>query len=291
MDRKIVLSDFEKVKLWGTSASLDDDLIILTDVNKLPQMQEPRRLNFIVIGLCQQGSASYTLDTEDKTISQGDMIIVSDRHVVDNLRSSSNFKCIGMILSVKFFYEVVREVSDISALFLYSRYHPIMSLSEHELQMFCDDFKVLSKKIGETRNHFHKELMRTLILAMFYDLSHIIYRAQNIRENHQTRADVIFSQFIKLIEENCRVQRRVSWYAEQMNLTAKYMSETVKRVSGRTPNVWIDNYVTLELRITLKNTSKSIKEITQEFNFPNQSFMGKYFKEHIGMSPSEYRKS
>lgn len=60
--------------------------------------------------------------------------------------------------------------------------------------------------------------------------------------------------------------------------------------SRRTPNDWIDDYVTLELRVLLRNTNKNIKEITEEMNFPNQSFLGKYFKEHVGISPSAYRK-
>jgi len=47
----------------------------------------------------------------------------------------------------------------------------------------------------------------------------------------------------------------------------------------------------MELRVLLKNTTKSIKEISQDMCFPNQSFMGKYFKEHVGMSPMSYRKS
>ena len=61
-----------------------------------------------------------------------------------------------------------------------------------------------------------------------------------------------------------------------------YLSETIKAVSKRTPNEWIDSYVTIELRMLLRNTQKSIKEIAQELNFSNQSFLGKYFKEHTG---------
>ena len=75
-----------------------------------------------------------------------------------------------------------------------------------------------------------------------------------------------------------------------MCITAKYLSETVKQVSKRTPNEWIDSYVTLEVRVLLKNSTKAIKEIALELNFPNQSFLGKFFKEHVGMSPSAYRK-
>ena len=94
-----------------------------------------------------------------------------------------------------------------------------------------------------------------------------------------------------MVEENFRKERRVGWYAEQLCITPKYLSETIKQVSKRTPNEWIDSYVTLEMRIMLKNTTKSIKEIAENLHFPNQSFLGKFFKEHVGMSPSEYRKS
>ena len=68
------------------------------------------------------------------------------------------------------------------------------------------------------------------------------------------------------------------------------MSELIKQVSKRTPNEWIDSYVMLEIRVLLKNTTKSIKEIAEAVNFPNQSFFGKYFKEHMGMSPTEFRR-
>ena len=66
--------------------------------------------------------------------------------------------------------------------------------------------------------------------------------------------------------------------------------EAVVAFRGTAANEWIDDYVTLEIRVLLKNTTKPIKQIAEELNFPNQSFLGKYFKEHVGMSPSEYRK-
>jgi YesN/AraC family two-component response regulator len=112
-----------------------------------------------------------------------------------------------------------------------------------------------------------------------------------VSERRPIRADAVFTKFIKLVEENCKHERRVSWYAKQICITPKYLSELVKNVSKRTPNEWIDNYVALELRLILKNSTKSIKEITKEMNFPNQSFLGKYFKEHVGISPSKYRRS
>ena len=112
----------------------------------------------------------------------------------------------------------------------------------------------------------------------------------NAHEFGQSGACAKKDRFIALLQENFRKERRVGWYAQQLNITAKYLSEVVKSVSKRTPNEWIDSYVVLEIRVLLKNSPKTIKEITDELNFPNQSFLGKFFKEHVGLSPSEYRK-
>jgi len=61
-------------------------------------------------------------------------------------------------------------------------------------------------------------------------------------------------------------------------------------VSGRTAGQWITTLVMIEIKTLLQNSSLSIKEIAQEMNFPNQSFLGKYFKNIEGVSPTDFRK-
>lgn len=283
-------SDLSKAKTWSESIFLDDDLLLTEHINEAPMPTEPRRMNFILIGLCTQGEVMYQLDTQKQVITPGDILIVSDRHVVDSYQHSSDMKGLCMMMSVNFYREIIKNVSDVSSLFLFSRQHPVMSLEPKEIETFKDYFQTIKKKIGDQDNHFRKDLIKTLLLAMFYDLSNIIYRVQN-DNMPKKRAEVIFTKFIQLVEKNFKTERRVGWYAQQLNITPKYLSETVKIVSRRTPNEWIDDYVTMELRVLLKNSTKNIKEITDELNFPNQSFLGKYFKEHVGMSPSQYRKS
>ena len=283
-------SDLNKAKTWSESVFLDDDLLLTERINEAPMPTEPRRMNFILIGLCTKGEVMYQLDTQKQVIKPGDILIVSDRHVVDSYRHSNDMEGLCIMMSVHFFREIIQNVSDVSSLFLFSRQHPVMSLEQKEIETFKEYFQVIKQKICDQGNHFRKDLIKTLLLAMFYDLSNIIYRVQ-YNDKPQTRADAIFTHFIKLVEKNYRQERRVGWYAAQLNITPKHLSETVKNASRRTPNEWIDDYVTLELRVLLKNSTKTIKEIAQELNFPNQSFLGKFFKEHVGISPSKYRKS
>ena len=283
-------TDLNKAKTWSESVFLGDDLLLTERINEAPMPTEPRRMNFILIGLCTKGEVMYQLDTQKQVIKAGDILIVSDQHVVDSYQRSPDMEGLCMMLSVNFYQEIIQNVSDVSALFLFSRQHPVMNLEQREIDTFKEYFQVIKKKISDEGNHFRKDLVKTLLLAMFYDLSNIIYKVKQ-DDKPLTRAEIIFTKFIKLVEKNFRRERRVSWYAQQLCITAKYLSETVKNVSRRTPNEWIDNYVILELRVLLRNSTKNIKEISEELNFPNQSFLGKYFKEHVGMSPTQYRRS
>ena len=283
-------TDLEKAKQWSESVYLDNDLLLTEHINEAPMPTEPRKMNFILIGLCTEGEIMYQLDGQMMNIAPGDILIVTEKHIVDSYRHSPDMKGLCMIISVNFFHEIIQSVKDVSSLFLFARSHPVMRLEPKEIETFKEYFQVIQEKIGDKDNHFRKDLVRTLLLAMFYDLGNIIYRVQQ-HDKPRTRAEAIFTDFIRMVEANCRRERRVAWYAQQLDITPKYLSETVKNVSRRTPNEWIDNYIMMEMRVMLKNTTKSIKEIAEELNFPNQSFLGKFFKDHMGVSPSDYRES
>ena len=284
-------SELRNTKSWGNAKYIEDDIIIVDDISTALIPKDPRRMNFLILALCTEGEATYTLDTQEMRIQKNDVLLILDRHVVSNFTASKDLKALCIIISVKFFFESIRNVGDVSSLLLLSRNFPVIKLAQEETETFQSYFYLLKTKAADKQNKFRRKLVSTLILAMFYDLSNVVQRMLNTDSMRQTRAEIIFTKFIKLLEGNFKQERRVGWYAEQLCITPKYLSETIKNVSRRTPNEWIDNYVTIEMRIQLRNSTKSIKEIAEEMNFANQSFLGKYFKEHVGISPSEYRKN
>lgn len=269
---------------------LNNDLVLIDELAKLPLPNEPRRTRCIILGLCLKGKAQYSVDTIDHTVQPNDVILINEGLVLDNYMLSPDFSGIGILMSSDFFHEIIQGIHELSSLFLFSRTHPVLTLNHIEVKNIEFYFRALKYKVDEKNHHFRTDVVRSLMMTMIYDISNAIYRLQQINDKRQTRAEAIFTSFIRLVEENFRHERRVSWYGEQLCITPKYLSETVKQISRRTPNEWIDNFVTLEVRVLLKNSTMSIKEIAQTMNFPNQSFLGKYFKEHVGMSPSDYRK-
>jgi YesN/AraC family two-component response regulator len=275
--------------IYKNGRYIDDDLLLFDSVSDVPMPDEPRRIRCLLMALCTKGEAEYTVDTEKHIVKANDIIIISEGQVTDNFKMSKDCQGIALMLSKEFFNQVIADVHELSSLFLFSRNHPVCNLNTEEVETIVDYFKLIKRKVDDEKQHFRKDTVRMLITTMILDLSNVIYKIQQNSNIKQTRAESIFTKFIELVEQNFRKERRVGWYGQQLCITPKYLSETVKQVSHRTPNEWIDNYVILEIRVLLRNSNKSIKEITSELNFPNQSFLGKFFKEHIGKSPSEYR--
>ena len=270
---------------------IDEDFLVYEHFNEVPLPWESCRMQCLFFALCTNGQASYTVDAKAFQIKRGDVIIIGEGQVVENFLSSSDCDGIAIMISYDFFNDIVAGIRDLNTLFLFSRLHPVFSLMDREVKVLTSYIDSIITKIMDTKHHFRRELVSTLMKALIYDMSNVIYRYQMVETKRFSRGEVVFFNYIRLVRDHFKQERRVSWYARQLCITPKYLSETIKAISKRTPNEWIDSYVTMELRMLFRNTQKSIKEIAQELNFSNQSFLGKYFKEHVGMSPSEYRRS
>ncbi|MCD7962584.1 MAG: helix-turn-helix domain-containing protein [Rikenellaceae bacterium] len=98
-----------------------------------------------------------------------------------------------------------------------------------------------------------------------------------------------FSNFLTLLQQHCREERNIGFYADKLCITPKYLSAAVKCASGKTAGHWIEEFVISEAKQHLKHPGKNIQEISDLLNFSSQSFFGKYFKRLTGISPVKYK--
>lgn len=92
------------------------------------------------------------------------------------------------------------------------------------------------------------------------------------------------------IFQNYKKNKKLDFYAEKLFISPKYLSDIIKKISGQSAHNWINRYILLEAKIQLRTSSKTITQIADELNFPNNSFFSKYFKKHCGITPKEYRR-
>ena len=104
-----------------------------------------------------------------------------------------------------------------------------------------------------------------------------------------SRQEELFKRFIQLVHKHCTTQREVSFYANKLFITPRYLSTVIQNVTNTTAKSIIDKHVILEIKVLLKSTNLSVQEISNQLCFPDQSFFGRYFKKHTGLSPLQYR--
>lgn len=99
----------------------------------------------------------------------------------------------------------------------------------------------------------------------------------------------MFDQFLRDVKDHCDRERTVAFYASRLYISPKYLSKVVMDVSGRHPTDWIRDHVLLNAKSLLRAGDYSVQQVSDMLSFPNPSFFGKYFREHVGMTPREYQ--
>lgn len=104
-----------------------------------------------------------------------------------------------------------------------------------------------------------------------------------------SREKDLFSQFIRLVNENCHQHHELSFYADKLCLTDRYLSSMIKQASGQPAKKWIDKALIAEAQVMLRHGNETINRIADVLSFPNPSFFCKFFRERVGVTPKEYR--
>lgn len=289
---KIKDLNLDRIREKAEVPSIGNDLLVFKDVKAIPQLDEPRRMNCLIVAVCTKGRGGYVLNQKEYAITPGDAMILTDGQIVEKIWMSDDAEGMALLISNGFIFEILKDIRNLSILFLLTRNHPVFPIQEDEIRIAQEYLDMIHERVTRKDYILRKDVLRLLIVTMIYDLGSVFYRVMNATDNHSydTKSEKIFVEFIQLVEKHCRRERRVSWYAQQLKLTPKYLSEIISSVSKCSPNAWIDKYVTNEIRIMLRQTDMKICDIAKELHFPNQSFLGKYFRENVGISPIKYRK-
>lgn len=124
-------------------------------------------------------------------------------------------------------------------------------------------------------------------LAMAQDFINVELTRES---NLQGRSSELYNQFISQVNNFCRTYSDVHFYADQLNVSSRYLAQVTRRISGKTPKAIIDEYIVKEIERELSTTTHTVQEIANIFGFSSQAHLTKFFKKMRGLTPSEYRK-
>lgn len=282
---------FDDLRPFASSKILDDrDLFFIENLEHLDFTQRVIQPSFFTIAACTEGEARFLLNGEECHIQRGDLFIAFGRQIIDHFHRSSDFRAIALVQSERFVQESLLSLRYLWPYLIYLIHHPVIALTEDERTVVWHDYQLLKHRLNLTEKRLRKELSQAILQVFYLDICRMLEARSPRSEVYDTRTYSIFYHFMQLLSLNYMDEREVAWYADELNISPKYLTESVKSVSGRTAGQWITTMVIMEIKSLLRNTDLSIKEIAQHMSFNSQSFLGRYFKNVTGISPLDYRR-
>lgn len=248
--------------------------------------------------LCQEGKAEVMTNGQAFVLEKGDVYIYVPSTYVYVKSTSADLRGITYKSSLGFVLPLV-ESSIIMQNIMELRDYPIVHLDDMQ-QRSVETLIGLMESRHETISDLEQhDTGRTILQKSMLSLGEslirevIYYYFDNRRGIHkpQDGRGKIYQEFMKELMQNYKQEREVNYYAQKLALTPRYFSTLVKEHSGFTAQQWIIQIVINGIKQSLLYSEKSIKEIAAEYNFPTQSFFGKYFKQYVGTSPKAFRDS
>lgn len=277
--------DLTRTEWWGR---FQDDILILHNP-KFKGSWEPYKLKQVLVVLCRQGNGYGAVNLRPIHLQKNSLLIALPSQIVESQKVDEDFKGTFLVLSERFLSRI--NLGDAYLFLRNVQVNPVYQLDEKTASVFRSLADLSYNLILSSENSPGMEEIFGLMARLFYLLScRIIIPSSPEKEPGQRQGEIMM-QFLQLLNLHYKEHREVGFYADKMNMTAKYMTTLVKKASGKPALKWIEDYVILEAKAQLSSTVNTIQQIAFDLNFPSQSLFGRYFKRAVGMSPSDYRAS
>ena len=248
-------------------------------------------VDFGAIIICRDGTATARVNFKEWQLRDGAVIMLFPNDTVLLSHVSDDFH-VGML---RYDQAMLREAS-------LQLEHTVHSLLRKD-SCLCGNHvvtEIIDGMFNLLRVYFRQEECVCLDQLVLYQLKAFFLGFYDwisrhpliIAEDKNTRrTNELFGQFMELLERNYQQSRDVTYYADLLHITPKYLNTIVRRMIAQTPKEAIDQYVILRLKLLLRTSDKTIKQISWEYNFSDVSFFCRYFKTHAGTTPQSFRKS
>lgn len=289
--RNVGIKDFSFIKY--DIDYKDDDFVVITNLKHMPYNEETIRLDCLIIAFCSNGHMQIELNDKIYNWEKGNLAMILPNTLLKNVQNSEDFIVDIIVFSHNFTRNIFKFQKDLWDIAMYIYSNPIRYADQNKHLTFSLYSQLLNAKIKEESNEYNREIIRHIFYAMFCEIlrevNSWIPDSKRAIKNDLKQSDYIFKKFIEKVTADDGTHRSVSYYADLLYYSPKYLSKIVKNVSGKVPLEIIQAHATELIKYKLKNSDMSIKEISNYFKFPNPSFFGKYVKTHLGMSPKKYR--
>lgn len=283
--------DFQAIVDSKLNFHCNDHIAIFSD------FEEVRNLNIsdvliegFLFAVVTNGQAQLSVEDRTFHLKAGDLITCKPRNIFEKSMMSMDFNALLLFLSPEYVAQLSQMVRMEWTYSMFSTSYQILHADEMAVKRCRLYFDLLQNHLSSPESPYKELKMRLLLASMAYDL-HDFRKFQDEEMLHQTYSsgENILRQFMQHLHDPSQPYLNVNEYASLFNITPKYFSSVCKRLTGKTANQLISDEIVRSAQISLRDSSKSVKQIAAMMGFKNQSHFGRFFRQQTGVSPQQYR--
>ena len=284
------LTEMDMVSFIEGEIVLSDNMEIpfSEPLEQLPQNDFPVQAGMSMVLFCLQGELHVRISLKEYTLRPDMFCVIITGMIFEVLSISNDFR-VFMIATRNNFMPVTEKTTQVMSFYKCLQSRHCFVLEEKEVMAFVGVYHSIKATLQELDHPYKIPMLQSYVQILYYRMLPIVLKEEESRSKYShTRQEEIFQRFIGEVEKHYRKERSVKFYADLLCISPKYLSTVIYKISQQLAGEWIDAYVILEAKTLLKSGRLTIQQISEQLNFSNQSFFGKFFKRCAGMSPKEY---
>jgi AraC family transcriptional activator of pobA len=254
-------------------------------------IQDPIRSDFFSIVIVLQGDISFKFNLKDEKASRYSLLVLSPDTIKQIIHKSDDAWFCMVAFTSKFLMQIGVQQHEADMLgFILNNQNKVVDLSENDVPPLLKLVEDLQQKNHSLTTHpYGDHILQHAFRIFLYEIAAIAKKYNIAGHNKISRKQDLVMRFGNLINLHYKEERSVKYYANVLAITPKYLTEIVHEITGKPAGELIDEKVIYEIKFLLNNPSFTIGQIADTLHFSDQSFLRKFFKRHLGVSPSEYR--
>ncbi|MCR5313532.1 MAG: helix-turn-helix domain-containing protein [Bacteroidaceae bacterium] len=264
---------------------------------------EPVFVNAYSYMLCLSGTAKLSINDQLFDVNAQKMFLMQPLFLFQFKDVSEDFHCYFLAVTSPFADKIqLKELLHHIVNFIFAYSKPSVDLTIEEKSILIDCINEIKKQINRQDHIYHEQLIQNALIRFYLETDNIVDRVEySVSSTIQSLSDVkskidkskytTFQKLIVLVSDNYRKEHEVKFYADHLNVTVQYVSQIMRRNTGRSLVAFIRELLYSDARNMLRLTNKSIQQIAWDLNFSDLPSFSKFFKNMSGKSPLDYRKN
>lgn len=268
-------------QIFNLPYTKEDFKIVRHQPINMPSIPHAHKHDFYMILLIEKGSGIHTIDFKAHEVKDKMIFFLApgQAHQWELSKDTSGYQ---LMFSLKFLLPGSQRFPyfNLSA-------SPFLPLNDTQYENLVQELEKMEQEVVDSEDLYIDILQSRLQLVLllikrWYSEN---FEVQEFAPDHR-----IINNFLGLLETHYTSHSEVSFYANEMSVTANYLNQVCRKKSGITAGDYIRERILLEAKRMLTFTKLDIKEIAYTLGFNDTSYFSRFFRKYTSSSPQEFRK-